>query len=177
MARISLPFAVADTSALARALKRDIDALGRQPGHVDLLNMLARAAGYSNFQHFRARAARPAPRPNAEDERVERARRHFDAAGRLLRWPSRADALDLCLWVLWSRLPDAILDERSISALLDRWHVFGDHAVLRRALYDYGFVDRTVDGREYRRLERKPPPEAARLIGLLQAPPAAGGAP
>ena len=63
MARSSLPFAVADTSALARSLRKEFETLGRRPGHVELLNMLARAAGYSNFQHLRARAARPAARP------------------------------------------------------------------------------------------------------------------
>ena len=169
MARSSLPFAVADTSALARSLRKEFETLGRRPGHVELLNMLARAAGYSNFQHFRARAARPAARPTATEERVGRARRHFDEAGRLLRWPSRADAIDLCLWVLWSRLPDTVMDERSISSLLDQWHVFGDHALLRRALFGYGFVDRSVDGRVYRRLERKPPPEALRLLRDLNS--------
>ena len=101
---------------------------------------------------------------------VERALRQFDAEGPLLRWPSRADAIELALWVLWSRLPwNKALDERAISALLDCWHVFGDHALLCRALFDFGFVDRTIDGREYRRLPRTMPPEAIELLHRLKA--------
>ena len=89
----------------------------------------------------------------------------------LLRWPSRESTAELCLWVLWSRIPpDEIFNERQISQLLDGWHVFGDPALLRRALYDFNFVDRTVDGREYRRLDRMPPAELAALIELIAAP-------
>lgn len=33
------------------------------------------------------------------------------------------------------------------------WHIFGDSALLRRSLYDQGFVDRTADGSEYSLIE------------------------
>ena len=177
MSRTSLPFAVADLSALTRSLRSQLSQLGHTPGHLELLNMLARAAGFGNYQHFRAqmeaqsRLARSRnSTPKAETERIEKTVRQFDAAGRLLRWPGKSAIAELCLWVLWSRIPKGeVFDERQISALLDGWHVFGDHALLRRALYDFKLVDRTVDGREYRRLEAEAPKELtavnARLLG------------
>ena len=74
----------------------------------------------------------------------------------------------LCLWVMWSRIPARkTFTEREISALLNGLHTFGDHALLRRELFDRGLMERSADGREYRRLERKPPDEAVVLISRL----------
>jgi len=56
VSRIPLPLAVADISAFARALRRQLDGQERTPSHLELLNLLARAAGFRNFQHFRAEA-------------------------------------------------------------------------------------------------------------------------
>lgn len=181
MTRLAFPYVADDISALARFLKGELSSRAEPPGapptHVELLNMLARAAGHRNFQHFRAEAAarmrlstRRAEAPAAVDHRkVARATRHFDGAGSLVRWPKRAGERDLCLWVMWSHLPArAVLREREVNALLDARHDFGDYALLRRALCDGGFVFRTVDGRAYRRIERRPPGEALALIRHLQ---------
>ncbi len=175
MSRDPLPFAVTDLSELARSLHRQLAGSERTPSHVELLNMLARAAGRRNYQHFRRdltagrRLAEPAAiAPAADRVRTEKALRHFDAEGRLLRWPARASLQELCFWVLWSRLPSrAVLTDRQISLMLQGWHGFGDHALLRRALVDYGLVTRTVDGREYRRVEQPPPPELKLLLAQL----------
>jgi len=175
MSRLALPLEVADLSAFARALRDQLDKLEHKPSHVDLLNMLCRAAGFRNYQHFRADAAarqrlaspqevKPAP----DHQLVEKVARHFDAEGRLLRWPSKTPHLKLCLWALWARIPsDRVLTEREISDLLNRWHVFGDPAVLRRALFEDGLVDRTQDGRRYRRIEQKPPVELGALLARV----------
>jgi hypothetical protein len=157
-------------SALARTLREQLIALGELPSHLQLLNMLAKAAGYRNFQHLRsaadsasAAAARP---PEIDRQRVARVAGHFGAEGQLLRWPSRTNHQELCIWVLWSRLPPRdVMDERGISAWLNAQHDFGDAALLRRTLVTMGLVARTRDGREYRRIERKPP---ADLVELLQ---------
>jgi hypothetical protein len=70
--------------------------------------------------------------------------------------------------VLWARIPSGrVLTEREINDLLNRWHVFGDHAVLRRALFESGLVDRTQDGRQYRRIEQKPPVELSALLARV----------
>jgi hypothetical protein len=47
-------------------------------------------------------------------------------------------------------------------------HRFGDSALLRRELFDGGWVSRTPDGSDYRRIEREPPPEALALIQHLR---------
>lgn len=172
MSRVIHPYAVNDISALARSMSRELTAAEGKPGHVQLLNMLARAAGFRNYQHFRAggEAAppRPAPVPAADQALVERVARHFDAEGRLLRWPSRDSHVRLALWALWARLERGrVYSEVQISAALKALHVFGDHALLRRALVDYGLVARTDDCRDYRRIEQPPPAEALALIRRL----------
>jgi hypothetical protein len=175
--RDAIPFMVADVSALSRRLETELRELGRTPRHLELLNMLARGAGYGNFQHLRANmaaagklAAAPSTAEPPNLEQVSRAANYFDAEGRLLQWPSKPSLARLCLWVLWSRVPRGeVFTERSFSALLKGWHTFGDHALLRRAMFGWKLIDRTQDGREYRRIEQPPPPELSPLLARLSA--------
>jgi hypothetical protein len=179
MSRTLLPFHSDDISALARSLKGQLASCEPQPSHLELLNMLARVSGYRNFQHYRAQlAARdqmetrpPAPEPEAVDfVRVKRLLRMFDQGGKLARWPSKRSRQELCLWVIWSKLPARqVFTEKEMNLLLDDSHLFGDHALLRRWLCDYGMMSRTRDGREYRRVEKRPPAEALELIRQLQS--------
>jgi hypothetical protein len=139
--------------------------------------MLARATGCRNYQHFRAQAAaqdRLAAPPAADPVdhlKVEHAARHFDLKGRLIRWPAKAGDQSLCLrGALWASIPAGeIFAERQINEILNSRHLFGDHALLRRALYDGDLVSRTADGREYRRIERRPPADAIALIQHLSS--------
>lgn len=176
MPRTQLSYQVADVSAAARLLREQLKRLERLPSHVELLNMLARAAGYRNFQHFRAEvggsaAAGPpsaAAAPAFDRAAVEKAARTFDAEGRLVRWPSKESQAILCLWVIWSRVPAAVrFTEREISDLLKEMNALEDHALLRRALVDYGLVTRTPTGSAYRRIEQAPPAELAPLLARL----------
>lgn len=174
MSRTLLPFHSDDISALARSLKGQLANCKPQPSHLELLNMLARASGYRNFQHYRAQLAardslenrQPAPEPEPVDfVRIRRLLRSFDPEGKLARWPSKRTHQELCLWVIWSRLPARqVLSEKEINQLLNENHLFGDHTLLRRWLCDYGMMSRTTDGREYRRIEKRPPAEALELI-------------
>lgn len=172
MSRPAMPYIAADISALARSLKEQWDGKDGAPGHVELLNMLARGVGFRNFQHFRAqrealdRIGTPAPPPEPVDmNRVKALLRYFDAEGRLARWPSRLGLRQTCLWVPWSRLPGRrILSEPEVNRFLTDAHTFGDYALLRRWMCDYGMLTRTADGREYRRVEQAPPAEARMLI-------------
>lgn len=176
MSRTPLPFHAEDISALARALKGELGRLDHQPGHVELLNMLARSAGCRNFQHFRARTitqpalAQPVVVPPApvDTTRIRRLARHFDPAGRLIRWPGKYSEQRLCLWVMWSRLPARqVMSEKQINQALNACHQFGDHALIRRELVDGNWLIRTRDGAEYRRVEQRPPADAVALIGQL----------
>jgi hypothetical protein len=172
--RHAIPFMVADIAVLSRRLEAELKELGRPPRHLELLNMLARGAGYGNFQHFRAEAetagklALPVLAAPPDLKRVTRAANYFDMAGRLLQWPSKASLAKLCLWVLWSRVPRGkVFTEQRFSDLLNGWHTFGDHATLRRAMFGWKLIDRTIDGREYRRIEQPPPPELSPLLARL----------
>lgn len=175
MSRPSFPFAVDDISALARALGSQFSRTGVQVSHVELLNMLARSAGFRNFQHYRAaQNARDVleettrPLPLADYSRVVQVARCFDPLGRLIRWPAKTNHQELCLWVLWSRLtPREAFTEDQISRTLKQMHLFGDHALLRRALVGQKLVTRTTDCSQYRRVERTPSPEALALIRRL----------
>lgn len=173
MSRTLLPFHAEDISALARALKGELARLDHQPGHVELLNMLARGIGCRNFQHFRAQAqARDAlaqtaaPPPAADFVKVRRTARHFDGDGLLVRWPGKFSEQQLCLWVMWSRLPARQgMTEKQVNAALTAAHRFGDYALIRRELVDGGWLERRRDGSAYCRVEQRPPADAVALIG------------
>lgn len=179
MPRTYVSYEVADVSSAARSLRQQLLQLDRLPSHVELLNMLARAAGFRNFQHLRtemfnehACATLAASQPKVDLSSVEKAARYFDGSGRLTQWPAKDSIARLCLWVIWARLPMGVaMADRIISDLLKEMNAFEDHALLRRALVDYQLVARTPDCKNYRRIEQTPPAELGpllRKIGLSQ---------
>jgi hypothetical protein len=177
MSRTYIPFSTGDISALARSLREQLSQNGGHPGHVELLNMLARAAGHRNFQSLRAQEAarsqldapKPAPKP-VDFVLVQRLARCFDSQGRLAVWPAKPSIQKVCLWVLWSKLPSRrSLTEEELNRRLRASHLFGDHALLRRELCDQDLVKRTADGRQYRRVERQPSAEGLALIRYVAA--------
>lgn len=178
MTRLPIPLSIPDLSAFARQLAGALRTSGPvRHGHVEWLNHLARAAGFRNFQHLRAAStaqvrldAPDAPPPLLDHAQVEKTLRHFDAGGRLARWPARRSQQILALWALWSLLPArTVLHERTLSALLGPLHGFADAALLRRDMVGLGLLSRTADGTVYRRCEAAPPPEARDLIRRLSA--------
>lgn len=212
MTRIVVPYAAPDISALARSLERALAdhqiTHGRLPGHVEMMNLLARGAGKRNLQQLQAEAsspaaaevARPTPPPTATDawfdapalldpattpdvalaaprlsERAARTLKCFDASGRLTRWPPKLSQQRLAMWVLWTRL-DArrVYTEAEVNRVLKAWHLFGDHATLRRELIDHQLMTRKSDCSEYRKVPRSPDDEAQALLRALRqrhAPP------
>ena len=181
MSRTAIPFQTSDVSSFARALRTQLAARDSIPGHVELLNMLARSVGCRNFQQLRSQAASAqklavaAAEPPPDLRATERAKRCFAPDGRLMRWPAKRGDQVLALWALWSRLPARqSFSERGISDLLRTLHDFGDPALLRRELYAAGLVSRTIDGRDYLRIEQRPPVDAAALIAQLKVEPPVG---
>ena len=53
MTKDTLPLPVPDLSAFARSLRKELTAAPEVPSHLALMNMLARSAGFRNFQHLR----------------------------------------------------------------------------------------------------------------------------
>jgi hypothetical protein len=172
-----LAFHAGDISALARSLRAQLADRPEPPGHLAFLNMLAKAVGCRNFQHFRAQAAArvrlekapPPPEPAVDPAKILKIARCFDAAGNFARWPKKYSEQQLCLWVMWSRIPvGRVMNEKQVNGALNENHNFGDHALLRRELCNMGILVRTPDGGEYRRVERRPPAEAIELIRHLR---------
>lgn len=176
-----VPLHAADIASFARTLGRELgrahDSVQRPPGHVELLNMLARAAGFRNFQSLKARKpALPvaAPEPAAADttltDTATRALRQFDAQGRLQRWPVKFSVQRLMLWGLWMRF-DARrrYSEREVNELLNAWHLFGDHCTLRRELITMKLLTRKSDGSDYRKLAARPDEETRAFLRALRA--------
>lgn len=180
MPRTDTPLHAADISSFAKSLARDLkqtqEQLHRLPGHVELLNMLARAAGHRNFQSLKARpplaapAAEAPPAASALSDTAAKALRQFDAQGRLTRWPIKFSVQRLMLWGLWMRF-DARrrYSEREVNEVLKAWHLFGDHCTLRRELVEMKMLERTDGGAEYRKLPRRPDAEAMALMRALRA--------
>ncbi|WP_374357223.1 DUF2087 domain-containing protein [Chitinimonas sp.] len=175
MSRPVFPFHAPDISALSRSLLKQWAEQPAPPSHVEMLNMLARAIGHQNFQHFRAvsEASHPvaaiapeaAPAAAAIDPVNKHLLRHFDAAGRMLRWPSKHKEQLPCLWTVWARIPAGRdMSEREVNEFIKQGESFGDHVLLRRELVNYKLLDRTLDCRIYRRNEQPVPAEVAPLL-------------
>ena len=140
MARDAIALEIHDVSAFAKALRAGLGTDEALPGHLGFLNLIARAAGFRNFQHLKARLpAAPAPEAPVNERRLTQVLRCFDAEGRLIRWPGKTAQQALALRVLWSHLPARVeMSEPEVNAVMERWHTFGDRALLRRSLIDHG---------------------------------------
>jgi len=204
MTRTALPFSAPDLSALARFLERTLDdhliTHGCLPGHVEMMNLLARSVGKRNLQAFQAEAASapaakgpvppeagppaadawyhaptiveppaPAAAPPVLGDHGRKALEHFDAAGRLVRWPHKYSIQRLAMWVLWTRF-DArrIYTEAEVNQVLKAWHTWGDHATLRRELINHRLMTRLGDCSEYRKLPLRPDAEVQALLQALR---------
>ncbi len=164
MAHDAISLSIADVSAFARALRREV---ADSAGHQIWLNRIARAAGYRNYQHLSAlRRGAEAP---ADARLLARARRSFDAAGRFAHWPARTQMQHLCLWAVWAHLPAAsLMTEREVSRRINACTVLEDAALIRRTMVETGMVTRDQAGTAYQRVERTPPSEGRALIAALR---------
>ena len=182
MPRTSFPLAVPDMAAYARALGRSLaERHARRPeppGHVELLNLLARAAGHRNIQALRAAAVlapTPVPTPAARapvadattalSANARKALGQFDDKGRLDRWPVKLSVQRLVMWTMWTRF-DAkrVYTEKEVNAVLKDANNFGDHVTLRRELINHGLMSRKSDCSEYRKLAARPDEETRVLL-------------
>lgn len=84
-------------------------------------------------------------------------RHYLDSRGRVKVWPGRQKRQRLAILYLASKF-DAGRDytEREVNELLLQWHTFADAALLRRLMFSWGFLGRTIDGARYWRTEPDP---------------------
>jgi len=87
-----------------------------------------------------------------ERETLPRELRPFvDDEGRLTQWPSRQKVQRQAIEQLAACFePGREYAEREVNEILCRWHTFGDWALLRRLLFNWGYLDREPDGTRYR---------------------------
>ena len=180
MPRSPLSVVVPDASLFAKALGQSLKtrhAAGQPPpGHVELLNLVARALGHRNLQSLQA-AARAVPLPDpvlaAEDrppparltDNARKALGQFDSRGRLLRWPVKYSVQVLAMWVLWTLFDGRrVYTEAEVNQILKAANAFGDHATLRRELINHRLMTRKSDCSEYRKLPARPDAEARALL-------------
>ena len=180
MPRSPLSVVVPDASLFAKALGQSLKtrhATGQPPpGHVELLNLVARALGHRNLQSLQA-AARATPLPDpvlaAEDrppparltDNARKALGQFDSRGRLLRWPVKYSVQTLAMWVLWTLFDGRrVYTEAEVNQILKAANAFGDHATLRRELINHRLMTRKSDCSEYRKLPARPDAETRALL-------------
>jgi len=180
MPREAVSFVVPDLSLFARSLARALaerEATER-PGHVEMLNLIARAAGHRNVQALRASLAAPAAPLAAEDQapalplsdNARRTLKQFDTRSRLVRWPSKYTIQKLAMWVLWTRFDSRrVYTEKQVNAVLMAANTFGDHVTLRRELVDHHLLARKSDGSEYWKLPARPDAETRALLAAWRA--------
>jgi hypothetical protein len=178
MPREAVPFATPDLSAFARSLGRALAEREEPtpPGHVEMLNLIARAAGHRNVQALRVAMLAP-PRssetpaaPVALSTNAKKALRLFDERDRLVQWPTKFSVQKLALWVLWTRFePRRVYTEKEVNAVLKEANTFDDHVILRRELIDHRLMTRKSDGSEYQKLPAQPDEEVRALLTAWRA--------
>jgi hypothetical protein len=74
-----------------------------------------------------------------------------DEAGRVTQWPARQKVQRLLIDYLAHKFePGRDYAEAEVNFLLMEWHTFSDWALLRRLLFNWGYLDRESDGSRYR---------------------------
>ena len=193
MTRLLVPLATPDVSAFTKTLKSFLDerhATGKPlPSHVELLNLLARAAGSRNFATLKASALTAAARPVSAEPAastplpgssavtlsslsptVRKALLQFDEAGRLIRLPSKLSVQQMTTWALWTQFTARRkYTEKEVNAVIKAHHTFGDHATLRRELINMNLLGRKSDCSEYWKEPRRPEPEVQSFLQAWRA--------
>lgn len=83
--------------------------------------------------------------------------RFLDGEGRLTAYPAKRKMKLYALIYLAEKIePNLVYTEKEINMLLSQWHVFSDPATLRRELYIWKFIDRSIDCRSYTRADILP---------------------
>ena len=185
MSRLPLALVVPDASLFARALGASLKtrhaAGSAPPGHVELLNLMARALGHRNLQSLQAGvvlnapltpplpepplATEDRPAPAALSDNARKALMQFDSRGRLIRWPVKYSVQTLAMRVLWTLFDGRrSYTEKEVNEVLKAANDFGDHVTLRRELINHHLMSRKDDCSDYRKLPARPDAETRALL-------------
>ena len=180
--RALVPLHCDDLSQFAKSLRQQLGehlqkTPGAAPSHVQLLNMLARAAGHRSVQALRAQAT-PKPATSATaaapsgalGPHATKALTQFDEHGRLARWPYKFSVQRLAMWGLWLRFDSGrTYTEREVNELLKAWTTYGDHVTPRRELVEMGLLGRKSDCSAYWKEPQRPTDEVRALLQALRS--------
>ena len=186
MTRLLLPLSIADLSSFAKHLKTELDARQAEakpsPSHLELLNMLSRAAGLRNYQTLRAATAQAAPLVSAETPAadasvdlgtltptVRKALMQFDSAGHLVRLPNKLSVQQMAMWWMWTQFAvRRKYTEKDVNQVLNAHHTFGDQATLRRELVNMKLMGRKSDCSEYWKEPVRPSTEVQDFLRAMR---------
>jgi hypothetical protein len=88
--------------------------------------------------------------PAMEQDALQRYRYLLSDDQKVTRWPKKNHEKQFVLEYLQSQFAkEKRYPEKDVNAILQQWHLFNDHALLRREMFERGLMNRTRDGREY----------------------------
>ncbi len=78
---------------------------------------------------------------------------YLDENGRVVRFPmskkNRKDQAIILEYLADKFEHGKVYTEREVNDIINQWHTFGDWALLRRELFERGYINRTQDCSEY----------------------------
>ncbi|WP_372870233.1 DUF2087 domain-containing protein [Shewanella sp.] len=177
MTRQVIPFSSPDISALAKSVRKQLQSCDSFPSHLDMLNILAKTAGYRNYQHLRDAASTDNSGTEINIERLDlmiptRLKPFMSQEYILNSWPVKRAIQELSLWFFWCRFRyQQHYSESEVNEVIKCFLGFADFALIRRELCNHKLLKRTDDGRHYWRAAAKPP-EELHLLTLVWPVPA-----
>lgn len=85
-----------------------------------------------------------------DDNRIHH---YLDADGRVMRFPiskkNRKDQPYILEYLSEKFEIDKVYTEHEVNDILKQWHTFGDWALLRREMFDRGYINRSQDCSAY----------------------------
>ena len=96
----------------------------------------------------------------------------MDEQDKLKQWPTKQKTQRMAVSYLATHFePGRIYNEKQVNELLNEWHTFEDWALLRRVMFDWGYLDRESDGSRYW-LREAPGQESGSELGSAGTSPA-----
>lgn len=84
-------------------------------------------------------------------------KQYIDKNGRICHWPrrkKRADQLNILRYLVHQFELGHVYTEREVNDILKAHHTFEDWAMIRRELYELGWMSRERNGTAYRRIAK-----------------------
>ena len=93
----------------------------------------------------------------------------FDRDGKLSRWPHKFAVHRVAMWGLLLRFDSKRrYTEKEVKSVWNAWHLFGDHATLRRELINMDLLERKPDCSAYWKNAQKPSDEIQVFLRVLR---------